>query len=68
MFSGLRWFDVKRFGIKIYRRDVSFKESIDSVVEVTDELNLDDPRRAIQIPSDVISAGVKPNPRNKNNR
>jgi tetratricopeptide (TPR) repeat protein len=64
MFSGLRWFDVKRFGIEIYRRDVSYANSKDEVVAVTDSLKLDDPRRAIQIPSDVISAGVEPNPRN----
>ncbi len=31
----------------------------------SDVLATDDPRRAIQIPSDVISAGMKPNPRNK---
>jgi tetratricopeptide (TPR) repeat protein len=64
MFCGLRWFDVKRFGIKIYRRNVSYVNSEDSVVEVTDRLDLNDPRRAIQIPGDVISAGVEPNPRN----
>ncbi|MDR1783982.1 MAG: RagB/SusD family nutrient uptake outer membrane protein [Dysgonamonadaceae bacterium] len=63
MFYGLRWFDVKRYGIKIYRRDVSYLSSVDSVVGVTDELDIDDPRRAIQIPSDVIIAGVEENPR-----
>ena len=34
-------------------------------ITVTDKLEPNDPRRAIQIPSDVISAGLKPNPRTK---
>lgn len=58
--EGLRWLDVKRFGIVIYRRFISSS----GVVSVTDELKVDDLRRAIQIPSDVISAGMQPNPRN----
>ena len=58
--EGLRWFDIKRYGIVVYRRFISNS----GTVSVTDELKADDPRRAIQIPSDVISAGMKPNPRN----
>lgn len=56
---GLRWFDVKRFGIVIYRR------YLDSNNKITqqDELKTDDPRRALQLPSDVVSAGMTPNPR-----
>ncbi|MDR2621331.1 MAG: RagB/SusD family nutrient uptake outer membrane protein [Dysgonamonadaceae bacterium] len=64
VFMGLRWFDVKRFGIKIYRRNVDYRNSADAVVAVTDSLELNDPRRAIQLPSDVIDAGLTPNPRN----
>lgn len=58
--EGLRWMDVKRYGIVIYRRFISSS----GVVSVTDELKVDDPRRAVQLPSDVISAGMQPNPRN----
>ncbi len=54
MQEGLRWMDIKRWGIEIWHnRD---KQSPDS-------LKLDDPRRAIQLPADVISAGLQPNPR-----
>lgn len=58
--EGLRWQDIKRYGIVIYRRFIS-----NSGISVTDELGVDDPRRAIQIPSDAIIAGMEPNPRNK---
>ena len=58
---GMRWFDVKRYGIEITRRTLS-TTLIDPVSE-NDVLTLDDERRAIQIPSDVISAGLAPNPR-----
>lgn len=57
--EGLRWLDIKRYGIKIYRRFINDDKS----VTVTDEMDADDPRRAIQIPSDVISAGLEANPR-----
>ena len=58
---GMRWFDIKRYGIEITRRTLS-TTSIDPVSE-DDVLTIDDERRAIQIPSDVISAGLTPNPR-----
>jgi hypothetical protein len=61
VFEGLRWFDIKRFGIVIYRRYLDANNS----VTVTDSLLVDDPRRAIQLPQDVINAGLPPNPRNK---
>ena len=32
--------------------------------EISDENGTPDPRRALQLPSDVISAGLTPNPRN----
>ena len=60
---GLRWYDVKRFGIKIYRRDIRPGSSRDEFVKATDSLLLDDPRRAAQIPPDVITAGMAPTPR-----
>ena len=57
--EGLRWFDVKRYGIEIYRRNVKDE----SYITVYDTLKKDDPRRAIQLPSHVITAGITPNPR-----
>jgi tetratricopeptide (TPR) repeat protein len=59
LFEGLRWFDVKRYGIEITRRTID--ENL--TVQITDTLKVDDPRRAIQLPADVISAGLTPNPR-----
>lgn len=57
--EGLRWLDIKRFGITVYRR---FMRD-DGDIEVTDQMDASDLRRAIQIPSDVISAGMEANPR-----
>ena len=54
--------DVKRYGITIYRRDV---KSNYKITGVTDTMEARDPRLAIQLPQDVITAGVTPNPRNK---
>ena len=60
--EGLRMQDVKRYGMVIYRRTVS--ESAE-VLGVTDSLTVNDPRRAIQLPQDVITAGLEGNPRIK---
>lgn len=57
--EGLRWQDIKRYGIVIYRRYFEGH----SLVNITDQLRADDPRRAIQIPANVITAGMQPNPR-----
>ena len=57
--EGLRWLDVKRYGIEIYRRNIKDE----SYISVYDTMKKDDPRRAIQLPSHVITAGIKPNPR-----
>lgn len=57
--EGLRWFDVKRYGIEVKR---FFKDISDNYV-LKETLTKDDNRRAIQIPSDVISSGITPNPR-----
>ncbi|MDR0691911.1 MAG: RagB/SusD family nutrient uptake outer membrane protein [Prevotellaceae bacterium] len=59
-FEGLRWFDVKRYGIVIYRRAIDANLQI---TQVGKALAIDDPRRAIQLPADVITAGLTPNPR-----
>lgn len=67
---GLRWFDVKRYGIEIWRRTMQPDPGADTYdaalkpYRLDDVLTRDDYRRAMQIPLDVISAGMEPNPRN----
>lgn len=58
--EGLRMQDVKRYGITIYRRTV---RSNYKITEVTDTMEARDPRLAIQLPQDVINAGLPANPR-----
>ncbi len=60
--QGLRWFDIKRYGIEIDRRIINAAGRPD---RKTDTLVQDDPRRAIQIPPKVVAADMEPNPRNK---
>ena len=64
--EGMRWFDTRRFGITVYR--YLLDEDDETVLQITDEISDEngtpDPRRALQLPSDVISAGLTPNPRN----
>ena len=60
--EGKRWFDIKRWGIEIPRRTIN---SAGNPEEITDWLTVDDPRRAIQIPQEVVSAGYEPNPRDE---
>lgn len=57
--DGLRWQDIKRYGIVIYRRDITNNR-------ITDTMGPDDLRRAIQIPSSVVLSGMQPNPRIEN--
>lgn len=54
IFDGYRWFDIKRYGIEI-------NHAIGRTVVKT--LLYNDLRRAIQIPQEVVSAGMVPNPR-----
>lgn len=56
--EGQRWFDIKRYGIEIYRRTIK-----DGNITVYDTMKKDDPRRALQLPQSVINAGITPNPR-----
>lgn len=54
--TGMRWFDIKRFGLEVghaYGRNVTD----------TDTLRTLDPRYAIQIPYEVVAAGLEPSPR-----
>ncbi len=52
--TGMRWFDIKRFGFEI-----THKIGKDQV----ETLTMMDPRKAIQIPTEVLSAGLEPNAR-----
>ena len=54
IFDGYRWFDLKRYGIEI-------THGIGRTQVET--LTYNDTRRAIQLPQEVISAGIVPNPR-----
>jgi hypothetical protein len=56
--EGLRWFDVRRYGIEITRRTVG-----NNTFTETDVLRKDDLRRTVQIPAAVIAAGLSGNPR-----
>jgi hypothetical protein len=52
IFDGMRWFDIKRYGIEITHYIGK------SRIEI---LSWDDRRRALQIPQEVIAAGLEPN-------
>lgn len=54
MQEGLRWFDLKRYGIEFSHNRAGNTPIV---------LTKDDPRRAIQLPKDVITAGMEANPR-----
>lgn len=57
--EGLRWFDIKRYGIEVPRFQIQADES----VVVLDVLKANDLRKAIQLPQDVRNAGLEANPR-----
>lgn len=59
-YEGLRWFDIKRYGINIVRRTM---DSGGNPLEKTDSLTTNDLRRAIQLPQTVIRTGITANPR-----
>lgn len=54
IFSGLRWLDIRRFGIEVIH-NVEEKEAV--------VLPPGDPRRVIQLPQAVTAAGLPANPR-----
>lgn len=58
--AGMRWFDVRRYGIEIVRRTMNEKSR---PAKVNDTLTKDDLRRAIQVPQESIAAGFEANPR-----
>ena len=53
MFEGLRWFDIKRYGITV----THVYRAPDKYNATCDVLKWDDPRRVIQIPYNAIDAG-----------
>ena len=55
--EGQRWYDIKRYGIKIYH---FYREPMEDDVHV-DSLTWNDPRRVLQLPNNVIEAGYPPN-------
>jgi hypothetical protein len=57
--EGLRWYDIKRYGIEITRRKIEGN----AITVYSDKLTKEDPRRAIQLPQAVIDAGLTKNPR-----
>ncbi|MCF0193528.1 MAG: hypothetical protein HUK05_09005, partial [Prevotella sp.] len=67
---------VKRYGIEMYRRSVDkshtvFFDNTDGYFTIGKDvypcpvMKPNDLRLAIQLPADVITAGLEPNPRNK---
>ena len=58
--EGMRWFDIKRYGMTIYRRQIT---SALNLLELTDSMSYRDPRQAIQLPFEVRGAGLQANPR-----
>lgn len=52
--EGLRWFDIKRFGIPVRHIDIT---------GAVFDLQSEDLRRAIQIPASAIAQGIEANPR-----
>lgn len=59
---GLRWYDIKRFGITVERRIVKDGSTVVART-IPNVLTARDPRCAVQLPADVISAGLEANPR-----
>lgn len=55
--EGLRWFDLRRFHMSVSRKTSS---------PLYHKLTEDDARKILQIPTEAIHRGLKPNPRNHN--
>lgn len=64
--DGLRWGDIKRYGITVDRyEDSDYVDETTVGYKVVATLAHDDLRRALQIPADVIATGIQPNPTNE---
>lgn len=57
--EGIRWFDIRRYDIEVPR----FRHNLDGTIDVIDRLKVNDLRKTLQVPQDVIDAGLTPNPR-----
>jgi hypothetical protein len=57
--EGLRWYDIRRYGIEVYRHQLD-NEGNAYVKEV---LTPTDNRRTLPLPVDVVAAGLEQNPR-----
>lgn len=57
---GLRWYDIKRYGITVVRRIIE-AGGVETVLP--NSISKRDNRLAFQLPADVITAGLTPNPR-----
>lgn len=56
--DGMRWFDIKRFGIELTHEMSDGNDGVNAIY-----LTWDDDRRAIQLPQEVLLAGQQANPR-----
>ncbi len=56
--QGERWFDIRRYGIEVNRYRLN-----DNGMIILDKLKADDLRKTLQLPQEVIVAGLTPNPR-----
>lgn len=56
--DGMRWFDIKRYGIELTHAMSNGNDGVDSI-----RLTWDDDRRAMQLPQEVLLAGQQANPR-----
>lgn len=65
MSYGIRWFDIKRYGIEIYRRHVDDNAYLD---HISDVMPPEDLRRAIQVPQKARDAGFEPTKRAASNQ
>jgi hypothetical protein len=54
LYEGDRWFDIKRYGITVYHH---YRGPLEDEIH-TDSLTWDDPRRVLQLPNNVIEAGM----------
>jgi hypothetical protein len=57
MYEGLRWFDIKRYGITVYHH---YRSATEDEIH-TDSLTYNDRRRVLQLPNNVIEAGYPAN-------
>ena len=57
--EGLRWYDIRRYGIEIHRHQMD----IDGNAHLVEVLTKEDNRRTLPIPVDVAAAGMTQNPR-----